>query len=133
MAFRISTFLTSVAKPYIDGPGNGRDAPWSISWARRAVPQTGGQNYSLASQQLPRQSLSGALNTNARRFNPLEPAPAVSSRQWPDASIGGTGITHGQVFSQPLVDPDIGGFAQSLIPINARPFNPNGIQPAGKA
>jgi hypothetical protein len=134
MAFSISKFLPIAIRARLDGPGDGKLAPYELAWNRRYTPQQGATNYSLATLQLPKFSLSGPLNTNARRFNPLEPARAIDKRRFPNATIGGAGILNGQVMSQPLLDPDIGGYAQALTPILARPFAHGGaIQPAGKA
>lgn len=134
MSFNIFKFLPRTTEPQVDGPGDGRVAPYELAWRRRYTPQQGGMNFSLATLQLPKFSLSGPLNTNAKRFNPLEPARAIDARRWADATIGGAGILNGQVFSQPLVDPEIGGYAQAMTPILARPFSrPGTISPAGKA
>lgn len=104
-----------------------------LAWKRRAVPQTGGQNYSVDSLALPAYNLSGPVPTNAKRFDPLEGAAPFDNRSIPNATVGWGGQFNGQVFSQPLMNPDTGGFAQSLIPINARPHNPFTMLAAGNA
>lgn len=128
--FLISKLLPSTNKPRT---GFGDVTSFAMGWARRKVPTTGGQNYSLDVLHLPTFSLSGPLNTNARRFNPLEPAHAYDRRQWANVSATKSDSINGQIFSQPLINPDTGGFDKSLMPLNARPFNIFGILPAGQA
>ncbi len=133
MTFRIWSFLPAPIKPVLDGPGDGRNIPYSIAWARRYYPTPGGQNYSLSTQQLTRQTASGPLNIIPHPFRPLEPAPAIDHRAISNYSASHSDYVTGQMFSQPLVNTDFNGFTQALIPINARPFNTNGILAAGKA
>lgn len=131
MAFRLSTFLPGTSKKKTSIPPNRRYP--LLAWTRRATPQTGGQNYSVDSLALPAYNLSGPVPTNAKRFNPLEPALPNDTRSIPLGTPGSGGQFNGQVYSQPLLDPQAGGFAQGMFPINARPYNINGIRPAGMA
>lgn len=131
MAFRLSNFLPGVSKKRTQIPP--RPKPPILAWSRGWVPQTGGQNYYIDSLALPAYNLSGPVPTNAKRFNELEPAPPIDSRSIPEGALGGNAVFNGQVFSQPLLDERAGGFTQALMPINARPFNINGILPAGVA
>jgi len=133
MGFRLSNFLPGSSKKKTTLPPNRSPDEWFIEWTRRRTVQTGGQNYSLSSHQLPLFSLSGPLPTNAKRFNALEPAPAIDSRRYPTVTVTRSNSVNGQVFSQPLVDTDTGEFTSSLMPINARPYNLNGIRPGGVA
>ena len=131
MAFRLSTFLPGTAKKKTSIPPRVRHP--LLAWTRRAVPQTGGQNYSVDSLALPAYNLSGPVPTNAKRFDPLEGAPPNDRRSIPLGTPGSGGAFNGQVFSQPLLDPMAGGFSETLFPINAQPFSINGIRPAGAA
>jgi hypothetical protein len=135
MGFSLRRFLPKANRAEIDVPRNAEpeDGVWFMEWRRRATVQTGGQNYSLSSQQLPMYSLSGPAFTNAKRINPLEPAPAVARRQIPTVTVTGADILNGTIFGQPLFDPETGGFTAALIPQNARPYNINGVRPAGVA
>lgn len=101
-------------------------------WSRRMVPSTGGQNWSLASQQLPRFSLSGPLQYNATPFRPLEPAPAYGPKLVVTSNVYGTGMANGQLISAPLLT-EKGRVSKALMPINNRPFDIFGIRPAGAA
>lgn len=129
----LSTFLPGTSRKKVRVPPTRSPDAWFIEWTRRRVPQTGGQNYSLSSHQLPLYSLSGPLRTNAKRLNPLEPAPAISERRVSNVSVTNSNSINGQVFSQPLVDTQTGEFTSALMPINARPYSLNGIRPAGAA
>lgn len=132
MGFQISKFLPSVARREITV--DEREGPFSLQWRRRGNPQTGGQNYSLSSYNVNLDTTSGPLNIISRPFMPLEPAPAVDARQIPTNGFGGTSVPNGQIFSQPLLNPDVGGFTRALTPSFALPFDTIGaIMPAGRA
>ena len=104
---------------------------FSRVWARRMVPTTGGQNWSLATQELPRFMLSGPFDYIARPFRPLEPALPHDTQQVVYSNAYATGMVNGQFISAPLVG-DNGQVSKALIPVNNKPFNINGILPAGK-
>lgn len=94
-----------------------------MEWTRGPIPKTqGAESYWLSSNQLPMYDLSGPLKLNARRINIALPAPAQTTRQFSDVTIGGAGILQGQVFSQPLFNAEQGGFTQSQSPIVPLPF-----------
>lgn len=102
-------------------------------WTRRAVPQTGGQNYQLSSHQLPRYDIAGPLPFIATPYHSANPAPAKDQRNYPTNSAGGAGIAHGTMRTQSLYNPDAGGFTRDPFAHVASPYDIFNIKPAGVA
>jgi len=130
--FRIHRFIPALNRAIAIAVPPTKEALFSRVWARRMNPTTGGQNWSLATQQLPRNSLSGPLPYNARPFKPLEPAGVYATMRVVNSNAYGTGMANGQFVSAPLVG-DNGRVSKALIPVNNRPFDIFGIRAAGAA
>lgn len=133
MRFPIHRFIPSLNRDIAVAVPPTREHLFSRVWSRRMHPTTGGQNWSLATQQLPRNSLSGPLPYNARPFLPLEPAPPYGSRRIVSSNAYGTGMANGQFISAPLISERSGGISKALMPVSNRPFDIFGIRAAGAA
>lgn len=131
----IRKFLPGVGKRRMAIPPERDPGEFQISWTRRRVPQTGGQNYSLSTLQLALNDLSGPLPYYATPIKPVgQPTlayPLQQGRAIPTVTVTGRNTLTGQFFGQPLYDPESQGFTSSRFPVNARPYNINGIVPAG--
>lgn len=129
--FKPSRFIPELNRSVAVAVAPTPNALFSRVWAKRMNPTTGGQNWSLATQELARNSLSGPLPYNARRFNPLEPTTPYGPRRIIALNAYATGMATGQWWQKPLLNG--GSVGKALMPVNVLPYNYSGIAPAGKA
>lgn len=117
-------FNPYIGTPKITADNKNRDHNlWFIEWQRMPIPRTEtAERYRVSSYQLLKYALAGPLDTNARQFKIGRNSQPPTTRQYPNATIGGAGLINGQIISQPLYDTQAGGYTAQIEPRSKPPF-----------